>query len=83
MIHPLFNLPYYLIGMYFGFINYSVQKGITSFEIINSVQDKAMIDLQNMLMGGNNNEEDKANDTEENKENEKDEEDNNDNNKKK
>ncbi len=82
MIHPLFNLPYYLIGMYFGFINYSVQKGITSFEIINSVQDKAMIDLQNMLMGGNNNEEDKANDTEENKENEKDEEDNNDNNKK-
>jgi hypothetical protein len=21
MIHPLFNLPYYLIGMYFGFIN--------------------------------------------------------------
>ena len=30
-----------------------------------------MIDLQNMLMGDNNNEEDKANDTEENKENEK------------
>ena len=31
MINPLFNLPCYLIGMYFGIINYSVQKGIISF----------------------------------------------------
>ena len=29
MINPLFNFIYYLIGMYFGLINYSVQKGIT------------------------------------------------------
>ena len=53
MIHPVFNLPYYLIGMYFGLINYSVQKGITSFYKANSIQDKAMRDLQNMLSGEN------------------------------
>ena len=28
MLNPLFNLSYFLIGMYFGLINYSVQKGI-------------------------------------------------------
>ena len=33
MINPLFNLPYYLMGMYFGLINYSVQKGIISLYI--------------------------------------------------
>ena len=26
---PLFNLNYFLIGMFFGLINYSIQKGIT------------------------------------------------------
>lgn len=30
MLNPLFNLPSFLIGMYFGFMNYSVQKGIIS-----------------------------------------------------
>ena len=30
MINPIFNLPYYLIGMYFGFVNYTIQKGINS-----------------------------------------------------
>ena len=29
MLNPLFNLSYFLIGMYFGLINYSLQKGIT------------------------------------------------------
>ena len=28
MLNPIFNLPYYLIGIYFGFINFSIQKGI-------------------------------------------------------
>ena len=28
MISPIFNLSYYLIGMYFGLINFSVQRGI-------------------------------------------------------
>ena len=29
LIHPLFNLSFFLIGMFFGLINYSIQKGIT------------------------------------------------------
>ena len=29
MLNPIFNLPYYLIGMYFGLINYSLENGIT------------------------------------------------------
>ena len=53
MLHPIFNLPYYLIGMYFGLINYSIQKGITSLKISNSSQEKAMINLQNMFTGEN------------------------------
>lgn len=28
MLNPLFNLPYFLIGMYFGLINYTIQSGI-------------------------------------------------------
>ena len=30
MLSPFFNLSYYLIGMYFGLINYTVEKGVTS-----------------------------------------------------
>ena len=29
MLNPLFNLPSFLIGMYFGLINYSIQRGIS------------------------------------------------------
>ena len=29
MLNPLFNLPYFLIGIYFGLINYSIQRGIS------------------------------------------------------
>ena len=29
MLNPIFNLSYYLIGMYFGLINYNLEKGIT------------------------------------------------------
>jgi len=28
MINPLFNISYYLIGMYFGLMNYTIQRGI-------------------------------------------------------
>ena len=35
MIHPLFNLTYYLIGIYFGLINYAIQKGIIDSNKIN------------------------------------------------
>ena len=30
--HPLYNLNFFLIGMFFGLINYSIQKGITDLE---------------------------------------------------
>jgi ABC-type multidrug transport system fused ATPase/permease subunit len=29
VLNPLYNITYFLIGMYFGLINYSIQKGIT------------------------------------------------------
>ena len=65
MMHPLFNLSYFLIGMYFGLINYSVQKGITSLEVGNSNDYKAMVQLENMFIGDNNNkEEDKEEENE-------------------
>ena len=32
MINPIFNLPSFLIGMFFGLINYSIQKGICLYE---------------------------------------------------
>ena len=80
MIHPIFNLPYYLIGMYFGLINYSVQKGITSLYINTTSQDKEMIDLQKMFTVENttpdNKEEEEENKEEENKEEENKEEEN-------
>ena len=30
LLNPLYNISYFLIGMYFGLINYSIQKGITN-----------------------------------------------------
>ena len=51
--------------MYFGLINYSVQKGITSLEVGNSNDYKAMVQLENMFIGDNNNkEEDKEEENE-------------------
>ena len=31
MLNPIFNLPYYLIGMYFGLVNFSIQKGVSLY----------------------------------------------------
>ena len=31
MLNPIFNLPSFLIGMFFGLINYSIQKGINLY----------------------------------------------------
>ena len=47
MLNPLFNLPYYLIGMFFGLINYSVQKGITS--LYKNKENKTLFNLKNIL----------------------------------
>jgi len=41
MTNPLFNYPSYFIGMYFGFINYCVQKGIISIKVTDLLQNKA------------------------------------------
>ena len=38
MINPLFNIPYYLIGIYFGFINYTIQRGITRLNKTDNVK---------------------------------------------
>ena len=38
MIYPVFNLSYYLIGMYFGLINYTIQKGINKLYKSNKVK---------------------------------------------
>ena len=38
MINPLFNLSYYLIGMYFGLVNYTIQKGINQIYKSNKVK---------------------------------------------
>ena len=32
IINPIFNLQFFLIGMFFGFINYSIQKGIEVYK---------------------------------------------------
>ena len=33
MVNPLFNLPSFLIGMYFGLINFTIQRGINASKI--------------------------------------------------
>lgn len=40
MINPLFNLSYFLIGMYFGFINFTLQNGISFIKIDTSIYRK-------------------------------------------
>ena len=42
-INPVFNYPYYAIGIFFGFVNFSVQKGISYKEAIR--QDKPYLVL--------------------------------------
>ena len=47
LINPLYNLSSFLIGMYFGLINYSIQKGIT--QVYKTTKDyyKNIIPLKN------------------------------------
>ena len=52
MLNPIFNLSYYLIGMYFGLINYNLEKGITltkenTYQLIHSDNDKEEEDNDN------------------------------------
>jgi hypothetical protein len=63
MISPLFNMPSYLIGMYFGLINYSIQKGIVVFKkdraySMNMIQ---LLELKENLNKENDDEKEKEN----------------------
>jgi len=60
MLNPIFNLPYFLIGMYFGFINYTIHKGIIDSNMNNQIfkeiqldnslsQDEHIIEKQSLL----------------------------------
>ena len=47
MLNPIYNLPSYLIGMFFGLINYSIQKGINlygvdAYQKIFSINDESL-----------------------------------------
>jgi len=44
MMNPIFNLPYFLIGMYFGFINYTIYKGIIDINMNNQIFKKIHLD---------------------------------------
>ena len=58
MLNPIFNLPYYLIGMYFGLINFSVQKGI-SVHKSDKIESYAVIEMLGMYQNTNIEEDDK------------------------
>jgi hypothetical protein len=52
MINPIFNLPYFLIGMYFGLMNYTIQKGILNLNKLDfystfSVNQRVSLDSEN------------------------------------
>ena len=47
LINPIYNLPSFLIGMYFGLINYSIQKGITQIYKTDKDYYKNIIPLKN------------------------------------
>ena len=32
MLNPLYNMPSFLIGMFFGIINYSIQRGVSIYK---------------------------------------------------
>jgi len=44
MMNPIFNLPYFLIGMYFGFINYTIYKGIIDINMNNQIFKQIHLD---------------------------------------
>jgi len=52
MMNPLFNLPCFLIGMYFGIINYSIHKGIINIDINMKIFKK--IHMDNSISEDNN-----------------------------
>ena len=49
MINPLFNLPYYLIGMFFGLVNYTIQKGINNIYKDNQEKSSPNEEIEGLL----------------------------------
>ena len=49
MTHPMHNLPYFLIGMYFGLINYSIQRGISLYSKHRSESFAKILQMKNNL----------------------------------
>jgi hypothetical protein len=78
MLNPSFNLSCYLIGMYFGLINYSVQKGINTIFIQDLFKNKSFkksfrsdedeLDLKNINSDEKKKEEEKEDNDEREKE---------------
>jgi hypothetical protein len=78
MLNPSFNLSCYLIGMYFGLINYSVQKGINTIIIQDLFKNKSFkksfrsdedeLDLKNINSDAKKKEEEKEDNDEREKE---------------
>ena len=66
-LNPLYNLSCFLIGMYFGLINYSIQKGITN--IYKEDQYKKYYQLEESIMENEIKEETLLNINEDDKEN--------------
>jgi hypothetical protein len=47
-LNPLYNISYFLIGMYFGLINYAIQKGITNIYKENQYKKYYQLEESNM-----------------------------------
>ena len=56
-IHPLFNLSYFLIGIFFGLINYSIQKGITDLEEKNDYKNIFLLSDSKIINNDDNGDE--------------------------
>ena len=64
LINPLFNFNYFLIGMFFGLINYSIQKGITDLEKNNNNNNNNYPNIFALEDSKNINDDDNDNDNE-------------------
>ena len=88
MTTPEFNFPSYLIGMYFGFINYCVQKGIISITVSDLFKNTTKLPVNKIkeeemdLSINNNNNTNSNNNKSLDEEEEEDDDDDQDNNKK-
>ena len=43
MLNPIFNLPSFLIGMYFGLVNYTIQRGINNLSKVDKYKEYELL----------------------------------------